>query len=202
MANGVSTVTTYTYDKNRPYLAPTSESVTNSDGKVTKTSYLYAYDLTTNTNLKTYLLDRNMIGEPLETKVEVSGRLVGGSKTEYTLFDHTTGATASSGTLDPKPYKFYAYEMTWNGSTATTAAAVLKGVVNSYHGSASEGRGYPKQYTATNWPAETYDWKNGLDHKAHVQRLRMEAMATFPGTRLLSSITRRIDLQTTSLHLR
>ena len=193
--NGVSTTTNYTYGGGS-YLHPKSVATTNSDSKDTKTTYSYPYELATSA-ARTVLVDRYIVGIPVETKVTVGSTTVGGDKTVYSLFSRTTGLPVSSGTdVDVYPHKFYDYEMTWEGTTVKTGDYVLKGTVDSYYKTTEDGKGYPKQYTATNWPAETYDWKNGLiikrTYKDYVWKYGYVS-----GTRLLSSIT-DIDLQTTS----
>ena len=195
--DGVSTTTSYTYGTIG--LAPKTVTVTNSNTAQTVTTYNYAYDLPTGA-VRTALLDnRYMIGIPLETKVAVSGRLVSGSRTDYSLFSRATGLPVMSGTdVEVYPHKFYDHEMTWNSlGTATTATAVLKGTIDSYHpATATTGRGYPKQYTAANWPAETYEWQNGMIKK-RTYKDYVWAYTYHSGTRLLSSIT-DIDGQITS----
>jgi hypothetical protein len=84
--DGITTTTAHTYDPYHRYLSPTATSFTNSDGKVQRTEMKYAFDLPTSA-IRTELIARNIIGTPLETLQKVDGTTVGGSKTEYRLFD-------------------------------------------------------------------------------------------------------------------
>ena len=192
--DGVSTTTSYTYGSS--YLHPKTVATTNSDNKVTTMTYIYPYELASSA-VRTALVDRFIVGVPVETKVVVGSTTIGGDKTAYSLFSRTTGLPVSSGTdVDVFPYKFYDYEMTWEGTTVKTGDYVLKGTIDSYYKSTESGKAYPKQYTATNWPTETYEWDNGLIKKRTYKEYVWK-YSYISSTRLLSSIT-DIDLQTTS----
>ncbi|MEL6590414.1 MAG: DUF6443 domain-containing protein [Bacteroidota bacterium] len=70
------------YEYNSPdHHQMTREYFTNSHGKLVSTEYRYAAEMN-----QTALLNKNMVGIPLETLQKVNGQLVGGVKQEYANF--------------------------------------------------------------------------------------------------------------------
>lgn len=145
---------TITVDKqygSTAHLQVTKETLTNSDGKATATDYKYSFDMPgLPTAEKDKFVELNLL-VPLETAISVSGTQVSGTQTDYDFYSNTTGARTSTATGSfIRPYQFNKYEGSW----------VLKGEVNSYHGTSSTtGRvGLPKEFTKAGWDKESYEW--------------------------------------------
>ncbi|TAE51281.1 MAG: RHS repeat protein, partial [Bacteroidetes bacterium] len=190
--DGVYSTSTYTYDPQNRHLAPIAIENTNSDGKIYRTEHSYAHDLPAS-DLRTSLLNLNIIASPLETRKLVNNLLVDGSKIEYGFFNGSTGVPVSSGGtgIFPYPYRFHRYEMTWVNDVPTPFNAsnwILKGTIDEYHPTSSAGKGYPKKFTLANWPQETYEWQNGLIKKRTYETYEW-TYNYHTGTRLVSSIT-------------
>ncbi|MFN3666290.1 MAG: hypothetical protein ACK4S0_09030, partial [Sediminibacterium sp.] len=191
--DGVSTSTTYTYASSN-HLAPTAASMTNSDDKTFITRYKYVFDWATS-DLRTEMINRNMISMPVETTVEVkvgtaAAQQVSGSRTDYQFF-YSSGDTINiGGTKHPYPRRFFSYQRTWvNDVLETTGNWIVEGVINTYHpDSDTMMRGYPKQFTKVNWQPETYEWNKGLITKRTYQNFVWQ-YRYYAGTRLLSGIT-------------
>jgi RHS repeat-associated protein len=86
--DGVTTTTDYTYDTGVGAVLPKrTESVTNSNGAVTTSTYFYAQDAATlaNNARNQELINRNMIGFPIKTR-QVTGTSTKWSKVDYTVF--------------------------------------------------------------------------------------------------------------------
>jgi RHS repeat-associated protein len=89
--DGVTTTTNYTYDTGtRAVLPKRSETVTNSNGMATTSTYYYANDSTiiANNANNPALISRNMIGFPIKVKQQ-TGTSVKWTKVEYALFNST-----------------------------------------------------------------------------------------------------------------
>ncbi len=78
LLDGISTTTNYGYDVLNRYIGQKSVQTTNSDGTIFTTEYTYAPEMYTDLH---YLNTHNMIGIPLETKI--NGGLAGGTKVVY-----------------------------------------------------------------------------------------------------------------------
>ncbi|AEE49720.1 RHS repeat-associated core domain-containing protein [Haliscomenobacter hydrossis] len=196
--DGISTTTTYTYaNAAAGHLAPIARNFyTNSDGKIHSTYYYYAHEMSNRSSAPpayAELKARNMITIPLEQVEYVDGVQVKGTRTEYGFFNSSGNNVASlSSGVHPYPYKFWNYEMTWDASNMVSISGsdgwLLRGTINTYHPDAGTGKGYPKQFTQTNWSPETYEWKNGLitqrTYNNFVWKYRY-----YSGTRLMSGIT-------------
>lgn len=131
-SDGVTTTTNHTYNTTATpaILGPVESSMTNSDGKVTKTytRYTSQYDPSTTqavTDVRNALIARNII-IPYEVRVEVDNiNFLAGSRTEFSLFHPTTGTTTnvSASTGIPRPSKEMKYERTWDSSGALQAGS-------------------------------------------------------------------------------
>ncbi len=188
--DGVKTVTTYEYDPDPDkHLAPTAIDFTNSDGSVHRTEHKYVYDLSAS-EIRDSLISKNIVGTPIESIQKVGATIVDGMKFDYAFYNQSTGQEQGSGTgAHPYPHNFYRYEMTWesSGSVASGADFVLSGTIDSYHGTSSTGKGFPKQFTKTGWQPETYEWLNGKIKKRTFDSFEWE-YTYLTGTQLLSSI--------------
>ncbi len=193
--DGVVTTTTFQYDTQNRHYAPTAILLTNSDGKNTTTRNKYVFDWPSST-LRTEMINRNMIGSPVETTTEVNGLTVSGSRTDYSFFNSTGFPTATATGNHPYPYQFYSYEMTWVNGVATTGAWVLKGTTNEYQSTSNAGKGYPRKFTQAGWLAETYTWQNGLITNRTYSGFSWN-YTYHTGTRLVASIL-DIDGQTST----
>ncbi len=130
ITDGVTTTTNHIYNTsaNPAILGPVESSMTNSDGKVTKTHTRYTsqYDPYTTqavTDVKNALIARNII-IPYEVRVEVDGvNFLSGSRTEFSLFHPTTGTTlnVTASTGIPRPSREMKYERTWDSAGALQA---------------------------------------------------------------------------------
>jgi len=85
LPEAITTTTANTYHATMKQLVK-DQSVTNSDGKVTKVSYTYASDEPTG-SVRTAMLDRNMISVALSTKTFVNNVLKATEKNTYALFN-------------------------------------------------------------------------------------------------------------------
>jgi RHS repeat-associated protein len=210
--DGVSALTTYAYASSG-HLAPIGISTTNSNGKTSVQDIAYAQEMITrnpaSAGVYTDMKNRNMITIPIEQTESVAGVVVGGSRSEYGLFNGAGSNVATAGAgIFPYPYKFWNYEMTWNLSNqvATTPSPgwVLKGTIDAYHpdikpstaNTPNPARAYPKQFTQAGWSPETYEWENGLlTKKCYLQQT--QSFSFYPNTRLLwTSVS--VDGQTTT----
>jgi RHS repeat-associated protein len=186
--DGVTTSTAYFYDPNNKHFAPTAVTMTNSDNKVTTTKHRYVFDWA-NSDLRTEMINRNMIGMPVETTVWVGNDSLSGTRTEYSFFDSNGSPTSTSTGNCPYPYRFYNFERTWTGGALQSGSWALQGTIDLYHpDSDPNAKGYPKQFTKTNWLPETYEWNKGLITKRTYSNF-IWRYRYYPGTRLLSGIT-------------
>ncbi len=119
--DGVSTTTNHTYNTtaNPPILGPVESSVTNSDGKVTKTKVYYTSLYNLDVNVKNAFLARN-INIPYQTIVETDGNDLSGSRTLFALWDNN--GIPVNGTI-PRPQYVEKYERTWNSSGVLQAGS-------------------------------------------------------------------------------
>ena len=200
--DGVTTGVLYEYDGFYRHLAPTATYFYNSDGKVQRTENKYVFDLQNGDPVRQPLIDRNIIGAPLEVLNKVgptydNTTIVDGTKTEYSFFAKTTGAqTSSTANSEPRPWKFYKFDMTWDANGAYVYAPgnwVEQGRIVAYHGNGStNGKGLPATFRpgndAANWPSETYTWLNGLIKTRNYLNFAW-AYDYYPGTRLVSKAT-------------
>jgi hypothetical protein len=135
--DGITTSTNYAYDPN--LLPKRSETVTNSNGASTTSTYYYASDDPTNCSA---LITRNMIGFPVKVK-QKTGNAARWSKVEYDVFNGSTQ-------IEPKYLKesFEDVPTTW--ITRVTIAAYTT-------------NGMPSTVTKNNFSvAENYAWTNKL----------------------------------------
>jgi hypothetical protein len=143
--DGVTTTTNYTYDTGAGAILPKrTETVTNSNGAVTTSTYFYANDPTTlaNNANNPALIARNMIGSPIKTKQQ-TGISIKWSKVEYGLFNGTTQ-------LEPQYLRecFGATEGNW---------------IDRLYISAYTTNGMPSTIYKNNFLVpETYSWNNKL----------------------------------------
>jgi YD repeat-containing protein len=79
--DGVTKATTLFYDSLITHSNVTAAEVENSNGEITKTEIKYAHE-TNNTEL----INRNMVGVPLESESYVNGNLIGGSRLTFNDF--------------------------------------------------------------------------------------------------------------------
>ncbi len=189
--DGVTTITTYSYDPQNRFFAPTATQITNSDGKIFKTKTQYAHDIAW-TCLKDDMLNRNIVGVPIKSETEVTQNstttTVSGDRTDFAFFG-TNGLPVSTGCPGgiPYPHKFYKYEVAIdaNGNPLGTGTWSEEGVIKERHAAT----GLPKKFMLKGWEDELYDWEtNGL--------IKLRRYADFiwnyeyhPGTRLLKKIT-------------
>jgi RHS repeat-associated protein len=196
--DGVLTTTSYSYDNTNAILAPLTSSFNNSDGKTTivKNKYITHSDYATDI-AATKMKALNIISEPVEVFTEVAGVNINGSKTEFSLFDMTTGLPSiSSINSHPYPYKFFKYKMTWdvNGTAQVLAGNNgwdLEGTITKY----DILRGRPATVNLRAWEnatepnaTEKYTWEtNGLI-KSRTFKGFLWQYEYFPNTRLVSKI--------------
>ena len=151
--DGQTTTVTKEYNGTN-HLMVTKESLTNSDGKVTETEYVYPAEVSGLPSGQLAEFNRLNIIIPLETRIKVAGVQQKGSKIEFASFDNASGNFVSTSGPSAgqflRPYQFKNYEAGW----------VIKGSIDSYHGTSSvTGRaGLPLQFTKTGWLPETYEW--------------------------------------------
>jgi len=192
--DGVQQVVTNTYHPN--YAELIQEQSTVSDGKTYLTQHKYPFDITpTSDAVRTRLIAQNRVGMPIETVQKVNNVTVDGTKTAYSFFNGTTGLqTTTSSTTNPVyPWQFSRYEMTWVNGVETKNGATgweVQGTIGKYDLAA----GKAAEFTAANWPVESYEWQNGLIKKRTYQNFIWQ-YAYHTGTRLLASIT-DVDGQT------
>jgi RHS repeat-associated protein len=167
--DNVKTTTAYGYNANKKYLMPNKVTTTNSDGKQTVVDTKYWSDVYPYITALQDMEKYNLL-LPLESTLSVDGNLVSGTKTEFAVFDNSTGLVNTSNPWNAnytlRPSKFHNYESTWTQATpsATPAFAttgwILKGTINSYHGSTSTlGRpNLVKEFKKPGWEVETYEW--------------------------------------------
>lgn len=186
--DGVATTINYEYDSQNRHLAPTAVSMTNSDGKIYTTRSKYVFDWSTSA-LRDTMINRNMIGAPVETTTEQNSNVLSGSKTEYSFYDSNGLPTATSTGNHPYPYRYHNYERTWTGGTLQAGAWALQGTIDSYHPNSSiTAKAYPKQFTKAGWSPETYEWNRGLITQ-RIYNNFVWKYRYYNGTRLVSGIT-------------
>jgi hypothetical protein len=124
--DGVTTTTNHTYNTtvNPPILGPIESSMTNSDGKVSKTKVRYTsqYDPDASPqtlSVKNAFLARN-INIPYQTITEVDGQDLSGARTLFALWDNA--GLPVNGTI-PRPQYVEKYERTWNSSGVLQAGS-------------------------------------------------------------------------------
>ncbi len=162
--DGVSTVTKYEYNQDLKHNFPTATSVTNSDGKVHRTETKYAHETTQSNQVD--LLNKHMIGIPLEQRKYVDGVLQGGHRIRYINF--------ATGT-----YPKYFYEILNDNSER------LKHTIINYNSNGlptgSTSLGFPEvSYTyETNDLVETKIWDNNFT----------TTYKYYDNTRLLKTVT-------------
>ncbi len=108
--DGVSTTTTFGYDAMDRFVAPVSQEMTNSDGKVYKTEMIYPHDVAGTPYSSMVTQNRIM---PVETQQFEDATLIDGIRTSYSFIDGMgvpTGAVTANG---PYPSSFERYELTW-----------------------------------------------------------------------------------------
>ncbi|MEO0337795.1 MAG: DUF6443 domain-containing protein [Bacteroidota bacterium] len=158
--DGVSVTTSYEYDNQGNHLFPTSTTTTNSDNVVYKTEYDYAFDV--GGAVMQDLVDRNIIAQPIETRVYADNQQISGSRTNYGFY-YADGTRTGTGSGDPFPYP-YQFEDYKANADGTGGRWETEGEFQTYWADNLAGKsGYPKQFLMTDWgEVETYDWENGL----------------------------------------
>jgi len=195
MIDGISTTTNYNYASSN-HLAPIAISMTNSDGKIDSTKIKYAYEMfaAESSNLPIQaiyqeMIYRNMIGIPIEQIKKIDGNEVNGTRTDYRFFNSNGDTTTTASGSHPYPRRFWTYERTWTGGAIQPGAWIPQGVIDKYYSDTNaDAKGYPQQFTKTNWLPETYEWDNGLIKKRTYSNFNW-IYNYYTGTRLLSSIT-------------
>jgi len=184
--DGVRTITTYDYSSfPRKHLQPNQTSMTNSDGEVTVNKIRYPHEIVEDGDLPNQavyqeMIDRNMIGIPIEQTREVDGTLVSGSRNQFNLFFD-----------DPYLEEVHQYETTWDtlGNEVITGWELI-GTINEYY---SFGR--KKKETINHWPSMEYEYHPVHRLPTKKSYLDFEWNYTYhPGSRLISRIT-QIDGQ-------
>ncbi|MCB9047755.1 MAG: RHS repeat protein, partial [Chitinophagales bacterium] len=131
--DGAIKTTTYEYTIDGKPTNPIAESFVNSDGNLHRTEYIYAMAA----SHSACLVDKYMIGIPVEIKNNINGTPAGGAKLEYSSFGGKC-----------LPYKYYIWEGDWD----------LRAVVNAY-----DSKAFPTTVTRTELEeAESYYWDRGL----------------------------------------
>jgi Domain of unknown function (DUF6443) len=190
--DNVVTKTEYTYsnDATQP-LFPITTSVTNSDGKVTRTTNKYVThpDYVADP-VATRLKALNIIGEPLEVTMSVENVVTSGARTQWNFFDKVTGLPTTNLTNSfPYPYQFYKYQTTWNLESTITQYDMSKGrpiKINVF--------GW-ENVTETN-ATEKYNWgANGLIQTRQFKDLTWHYEYE-PNSRLVNKITDENGLKT------
>ncbi len=138
--DGIKSETNYTYDAQNRFYAPTEVTTTNSDGKIVKTKTYYAHNAPSshpnNGFQRAVLVNKFMIGIPLQTEQFVNNIQVGGSILEYTF---------SGSASIPLPYKAYSL----NKDLTTKLNITVDTYVN----------GLPTSMTKAGYTlAQTYSW--------------------------------------------
>lgn len=179
--DGVRTITTYDYSSfPRKHLQPNQVTMTNSDGEETVNKIRYPYEIVNDGDLPNQsvyqeMIDRNMIGIPIEQTREVDGTLVSGSRSQFNLFFD-----------DPYLEEVYQYETTWDtlGNEITTGWELFGKVLEYYN------FGKPKDIQRTNWLAISLEYHPV--HRLLTQRKFLDYRWNYEyhdSTRLISKIT-------------
>ncbi len=179
--DGVRTITTYGYSSfPREHLQPNQMSMTNSDGEVTVNKIRYPHEIVEDNDLPNpavyqEMIDRNMIGIPIEQTREVEGTLVSGSRNQFNLFFG-----------DPYLEEVHQYETTWDtlGNEVTTGWELFGKVLEYYD------FGKPKRIQRKNWLAMSLEYHPV--HRLPTQRKFLDYRWNYEyhaGSRLISKIT-------------
>jgi hypothetical protein len=153
--DNITSTTSYTYDTQNRFYAPTEVATTNSDGKTYKTKTYYAHNLPTgHPNLtvaaaglttRDVLIYRFMIGIPLQTEQFVNNVQIGGSVLEYKLTGNLSTVNSVYQTAYALPYKAYTLNKNLTSKLNIT--------VDAYD------RGLPQSITKAGYAlAQTYTW--------------------------------------------
>jgi RHS repeat-associated protein len=199
--DGITTSTKFDYYVNnlpRP-LYPISIRMTNSDGLETETINKYVHEfeggeLVDGEELlpgqtQGVMIDKNIIGTPIQTIKKVNGKVVEGSRIKFTLFKTSTGNlfTASDGNayLNASVYanKLYAYKPL---STTFDNNWLLEGTFPKY----DNITGKPKEFIPKGWwITQTFDWyRNGMIKEKNVGGLKWK-YEIYDNSNQLKSIT-------------
>ena len=182
MIDGVETILFYDYAAAAPrdHLQPTEITMTNSDGQVYTDKIRYAHEVKNDGDLANQavyqeMIDRNMIGIPIEQTREVDGALVSGSRTQFNLFFD-----------DPYLEEIYQYETTWDtlGNEVTTGWELFGKVLEYYD------FGKPKRIQRKNWLAMSLEYHPV--HRLPTQRKFLDYRWNYEyydGSRLMAKIT-------------
>ena len=199
--DGVSTTTENTYyaQSNRP-LFPIITTTTNSDGKIQKSTnkYVHEYsgtevafagssDLLVSPDVKAWMLSKNVIATPIETKVEYNNTVIAGARIAFGFVNTTTmqysSSVSTATSSSAYPFKYYeykplsgAYESNWQ----------LKGSINKYDLTV----GLPKDFLSKGYSqSEFYEWAvNSVLTKRIFGGLEWK-FTYHPNTRLIASTT-------------
>ena len=174
--------TDYEYRSDLAHLQPIGITTTNSDGSTFKQVNRYAHGVVNDPIwggqfVSTELINRHMIGIPLEQSTLVDNQLVSGTRRKYALF---------SG--NPYPERFYVYEMTYDASGQVQVPYgpwKLRETVNAY-----TANGQVVQVTREGWDPMYLYW-NPANHLLDSMRYGIfsQSQTYHPGTRLLASQT-------------
>jgi RHS repeat-associated protein len=193
--DGVQSTSSYTYDASNKHGRAVSESMTNSDGRVHLTEYMYNFDYDNTNGLRDGLISRNIISEPFRTTIKVDNAHVDGSEIGYNWFNLSTGAfSGTSASAFPRKHQLYRYEKTFDAAgnlITTSGGTTLQATLNSY-----DTYGNISQVTIPNWQPELFEWfSNGLLKKRTFQN-HISEYTYHPGTRLIAT-AKAIDGQIT-----
>ncbi|MDX2190970.1 MAG: RHS repeat-associated core domain-containing protein [Bacteroidota bacterium] len=196
LQDGVERVTTYSYDPGLRHTKPVSITTVNSDNKIHKIINKYVFDWE-NSDIRTEMITRNMIGSPVETIAEVNSVQVSGNRIEFSFFDSNGLPSTIAANNHPYPYRFYEYERTWINALLQPGNWIHQGTINSYYPNNNiSAKGYPKQFTKANWLTESYEWNRGLLTKRTYGNFNW-IYSYYSNSRLLASLT-DIDGQVTN----
>jgi len=179
--DGVRTITTYDYRSfPRKHLQPNQTTMTNSDGEVTVNKIRYPHEIVDDGDLPNQtvyqeMIDRNIIGIPIEQTREVDGVLVSGTRSQFNLFFD-----------DPYLEEVYQYETTWDtlGNEVQTGWELFGTILEYYD------FGKPKRIQRKNWLAMSLEYHPV--HRLPTQRKFLDYQWDYdyhPGSRLIAKIT-------------
>ena len=208
--DNVSTTTENTYytEADRT-LSPIVTIVTNSDGKQQKTTNKFIHEYAgsevaigggadntklVSANVKTWMLNNNMIATPVETTVEYNNVVIGGTRTVFGFATITGTYSDVTTTKSVYPFKYYAYEPI---STTFNNSWQLKGSIDDYNTTVWLPNNFKTKGYAQ---SETYQWFSNSVLKQKAFNGLAWNYTYHPNTRLLASVVNENQVRSEFLY--
>ncbi len=158
--DGVTSITSYSYDSQDRHSQATQITTANSDGTSYSTHLSYPYDYTINTNLANQLIAENRILPAWQTEILADNLLINGQRMVYGLLNPVTGVMSSSAFYTTGrviyPRTLYTREVTWDDTGGYQDDGWIEQADQTHYDIAT---GRPTEVQLTGWSDPiTYDW--------------------------------------------